>query len=68
MRLPLFCEQSGAIPLVLVGLTAGRQRSRQLDEILVDFQNSLPIGLLGFSQRLIVLSQCNQCISVGFFE
>ena len=25
MRLPLLCEKYGAIPLVLVGLTAGRQ-------------------------------------------
>ena len=27
MRLPLLCEKSGAIVLVLVGLTAGRQAS-----------------------------------------
>ena len=33
-RFPLLCEKSGAILLVLVGLTAGRQA----DEILVDFK------------------------------
>ena len=33
-RFPLLCEKSGAILLVLVGLTAGRQS----DEILVDFE------------------------------
>ena len=32
-RLPLLCEKSGAILLVLVGLTAGQQS----DEMLVDF-------------------------------
>ena len=35
MQLPLLCEKSGAILLVLVGLTAGQQ----LNEILVDFEN-----------------------------
>ena len=34
MQLPLLCEKSGAILLVLVGLTA----SRQSDEILVDLK------------------------------
>ena len=34
MRLPLLCEKSGAILLVLVGLMAGRQS----DEILVDLE------------------------------
>ena len=45
-RFPLLCEKSGAILLVLVGLTAGRQA----DKILVDFEffKSLLIVLLGF--------------------
>ena len=49
-RFPLLCKKSGAILLVLVGLTAGRQS----DEILVDFKifKSLVIVLLGFSQSL----------------
>ena len=34
MRLPLLCEKSGAILLVLVGLTAGRQS----DKIVVDLK------------------------------
>ena len=36
-RFPLLCEKSGAILLVLVGLTVGRLAGR-LDEILVDFE------------------------------
>ena len=32
-RLPLLCEKSGAILLVLVGLTAAWQAGRQSDEI-----------------------------------
>ena len=39
MRLPLLCEKSGPILLVLVGLTAGRQAGRPAgspaDQILV---------------------------------
>ena len=35
MQLPLLCEKSGAILLVLEGLTAGRQS----DEILIDLEN-----------------------------
>ena len=34
MQLPLLCEKSGAILLVLVGLTAGRQA----DKIQVNFE------------------------------
>ena len=37
-RFPLLCEKSGAILLVLVGLTAVQQAGWQSDEILVDFQ------------------------------
>ena len=38
-RLPLLCEKTGAIHLVLVGLTAVWQAgSRQSDEIVVDFE------------------------------
>ena len=36
-RLPSLCENSGVVPLVLVGLMAGNPASRQSDEILVDF-------------------------------
>ena len=39
MQLPLLCEKSGAILLVLVGLMADRQSGRQSDEILVDLKN-----------------------------
>ena len=38
MQFPLSCEKSGAILLVLVGLTASRQAGWQSDEILVDFK------------------------------
>ena len=38
MQLPLLCENFGAILLVLVGVTAGRQAGWQSDEILVDFE------------------------------
>ena len=34
-RLPLLCEKSGAILLVLVGFTAGQQAGRQSYQILV---------------------------------
>ena len=30
-RLPLLCEKSGAIPLLLVGLMAGRQVANQVE-------------------------------------
>ena len=59
MRLHLLCEKSGAILLVLVGLMAGWQAGRQSDEILVDFEIFkilLQIALLGFSQRLSVIT------------
>ena len=55
MLLPLLCETSGAILLVLVCLTAGKQVDEILvDEILVDleFLNSLLIASLGFSRCL----------------
>ena len=57
MRFPLLCEKSGAILLVLVGLTAGRQAGRQSNEILVDFEifkSLYRIVSLRFSQSLIV--------------
>ena len=38
-RLPLLCEKSGAILLVLVGLTAAWQAGRQSDEIREDLKN-----------------------------
>ena len=37
-RLPLLCEKSGAILLVLVGLTAAWQAGRQSDEIREDLK------------------------------
>ena len=37
-RLPLLCEKSGAILLVLVGLTPGRLAGRQPDEIREDLK------------------------------
>ena len=39
MRLPLLCEKSGAILLVLVGLMAGRLAGQQSDQILVGSKN-----------------------------
>ena len=52
-RFPLFCEKSGAILLVLVGLTAGRQVGRQSDEILVDskFSNLSTDRVVRFSME-----------------
>ena len=38
-RLPLLCEKSGAIVLVLVGLIADWQASRQSDKIREDLKN-----------------------------
>ena len=51
-RLPLLCEKSGAILLVLVGLTARRPAVRPNTGRFENFYNSLPIALLGFSQSL----------------
>ena len=50
VNLPLLCEKSGAILLVLMGLMAGRQS----DKILVDLEilNFLLIASLGFSWGL----------------
>ena len=39
IRLPLLCEKSGAIFLVLVGLTVAWQAGRQSDEIREDLKN-----------------------------
>ena len=61
-RLPLLCEKSGAILLVLVGLMA--DGSLQSDEILVDFKNFLWIASLWCLTKV----QCYQCISVGFLS
>ena len=38
-QLPLLCEKSGAILLVLVGLMAAWQAGRQSDEIRQDLKN-----------------------------
>ena len=38
MQLPLLCEKSGAILLVLVSFTAGWQSGWQSDKILVDLK------------------------------
>ena len=50
-RFPLLCEKSGAMLLVLVGLTAGWQAARQNSGRFRNFQISLLIVLLGFSRR-----------------
>ena len=49
MQLPLLCEKSGAILLVLVGLMAGRQAIRRNAD---RFENFLQIASVGFSQHL----------------
>ena len=59
-QLPLLCEKSGAILLVLVDLTAGRlavqqavqQAVRQNTDRFEIFLNSLRIASVGFSWRL----------------
>jgi len=38
MWLPFLCEKSGAIALVLPGLTAGRQVGSQSDEIVLNLE------------------------------
>ena len=53
-RFPLLCEKSGAILLVLVGLTAGRQNSGRFQ----NFQIALLIVLLGFSRSLTKVQFC----------
>ena len=55
-QFPLLCEKSGAILLVLVGLTAGLQS----DKIPVDFEifKSLLIVLLRFSRSLTKVHFC----------
>jgi len=38
MQLPFLCEKSGAIALVLLGLTAGRQADWQADKIVLNLE------------------------------
>ena len=67
-RLPLLCEKSGAILLVLVGLTAAWQAGRQSDEIRQDlkiFWNPLLIALLGILQRFTKV-QCYCSVTNAF--
>ena len=61
MRFPLLCEKSGAILLVLVGLTA----CWQSDEIQVNFKIFLQITSLGFSPSLTKV-QCYYSDTNGF--
>ena len=49
MQLPLLCEKSGAILLVLVDLMASWQAVRPNTGRFKSFSNSLSIALLGFS-------------------
>ena len=58
---PLLCEKSGAILLVLVGLTADRLAIRLNTGRFGNFKPSLWIASLGFSQRLTKV-HCYQCI------
>ena len=55
MRLPLLREKSGAILLVLVGLTAGRQASRQSDEILVDLKYLIGRIFIAFNKGSVII-------------
>ena len=57
-RFPLLCEKSGAILLVIVGLTAGRPAVRQNSGRFQNFQISLLIVLLGFSRSLRKVQFC----------
>ena len=71
-RLPLLCEKSRAILLVLVGLTAGWQSGRQSDKILVDLKNFIFSWFtsVGFLRRLTKV-QCYYSVTnafVGFFR
>ena len=64
-RFPLLCEKSGAILLVLVGLTAGRQAVRRNSGRFRNFQISLLIVLLGFSRSLTKVQFCYS-VTKGF--
>ena len=57
-RFPLLCEKSGAILLVLVGLTAGRPAVRRNSGRFQNFQISLQIVSLGFSWSLMKVQFC----------
>ena len=57
-RFPLLCEKSGAILLVLVGLTAGRPAVRRNSGRFRNFQISLLIVLLGFPWSLTKVQFC----------
>ena len=68
-RFPLLCEKSGAILLVLVGLTAGLQAGRPAvrrnSGRFRNFEISLQIASLGFSQSLTKV-QCYYSVANGF--
>ena len=64
-RFLLLCEKSGAILLVLVGLTAGRQAVRRNSGRFHNFQISLLIVLLGFSWSLTKVQFCYS-VTKGF--
>ena len=67
MRLPLLCEKSGAILLVLMDLAAGKLTGWQSDEIPVDSKvlNSLQIASLGFLWCLTKV-QCYYSVTYAF--
>ena len=52
-RLPLLCENSGPILLVLVGLMAAWQSGRQLDEIREDLESSTDRIVRNFTAFLV---------------
>ena len=66
-RFPLLCEKSGAILLVLLSLTAGRQAVRQNSGRFCNFQISLLIVLLGFPQSLTNVQFCYS-VTKGFLS
>ena len=65
MQLPLLCEKSGAILLVLVGLTAGQQAVIQNTGRFENFKNSLRITSVGFLQCLMKI-QCYYSVTNAF--
>ena len=64
-RLPLLCEKSGAILLVLVGLTVGRQAVRRNKGRFEKFWNPLLIALLGILRRFTKV-QCYCSVTKAF--
>ena len=65
MRLPLLCKKSGAILLVLVGLTAGRQTGRPNTVRFENFLNCLSIAMSGFS-RILMKERCDHRVTNVF--